>query len=165
MTREVFLGFFVLPGILRTQIVNGIRDGMKREARLDRVRFNPLILSLTLQGFELKDPDGTSFVAFDRMNVDVQFTSIFRWALTLREFRLDRPRVHVRLLPDGKLNFDDLIPAADRQQEARAVHGDHAFRPQVDRFPVIRKTFPLPVEDLPAVILFKNAEQLVRRIL
>jgi hypothetical protein len=103
-------GFFVLPGILRTQIVDGIRDGMKREARLDRVRFNPLILSLTLQGFELKDPDGTPFVAFDRMYVDVQFTSVFRWALTLREFRLDRPRVHVRLLPDGKLNFDDLIP-------------------------------------------------------
>ena len=103
-------GFFVLPGILRTQIVNGIREGMKREAKLDRVRFNPLIFSLTLERFELADPDGNSFVAFDRLYMDVQLSSLVRWALTLREFRLDGPRVHVRLLPDGKLNFADLIP-------------------------------------------------------
>ena len=103
-------GFLVLPGILRTQIVQGIRQNLKREAQLDRVRFNPLILSVTLEGFDLKDPDGTSFVAFDRLYVDVQFTSIVRWALTLREFRLDRPRVHIRVLPNGEPNFLDLVP-------------------------------------------------------
>jgi len=109
-TAYALFGFFVLPGILRTQIVNGIREGMKREAKLDRVRFNPLILSLTLEGFDLKDPDGTSFVAFDRLYMDVQLSSLVRWALTFREFRLDKPRIHLRLLPSGKPNFQDLVP-------------------------------------------------------
>jgi heme exporter protein D len=103
-------GFFVLPPILRRQIVNGIHQNMKREARLDRVRCNPLALSLTLEGFELRDPDGTPFVSWDRMFMGVQLSSLVRWAITLRDFRLDGPRLHVRLMADGKPNFDDLIP-------------------------------------------------------
>ena len=103
-------GFFVLPPILRRQIVSGIRQNLKREARLDRVRVNPLALSLTLEGFELRDPDGTPFVAWDRMYVGFQLSSLVRWAITLRAFELDAPRIRVRLMPDGKPNFDDLIP-------------------------------------------------------
>jgi len=103
-------GFFALPGILRGQILQGIRTNLKREARLDRVRVNPLIFSLTLEGFELRDPDQTAFVAFDRLYVDLQLSSLVRWAVTLREFRLDRPRVNVRLMPDGKPNFEDMLP-------------------------------------------------------
>ena len=103
-------GFLVVPGIVRQQMLGGIRKTYHRDARLDRVRCNPLALSLTLQGFELRDPDSTSFVAFDRMFVGVQLSSVVRWALTLRDFRLDGPRVHVRLMPDGQPNFVDLLP-------------------------------------------------------
>lgn len=103
-------GFLVLPGILRGQIVQGIRQNLKREAKLAKVRVNPLFLALTLEGFELQDPDGTPFVAFDRLHVDFQLSSLVRWALTFREFRLDGPRVHVRLMPDGQPNFMDLVP-------------------------------------------------------
>ncbi len=103
-------GFFAVPPILRGQIVSGIRKELKREARLDRVRFNPLIFSLTLEGFELKDPDGTVFLAYDRVYADLQLSSLVRLATTLREFRVDRPRIHIRLMPDGQPNFADLIP-------------------------------------------------------
>src|SRR5437762_2988411 len=82
-------GFLILPGILRGQIIRGVRQNLKREVRLDRVRFNPIILSLTLQGFELRDPDGTPFVAFDRLYADFQVSSLARWAFTFRELRLD----------------------------------------------------------------------------
>jgi hypothetical protein len=104
------VGFFVVPRILRQQIVQGIRQNYKREARLGRVRFNPLVLSLSLEHFELRDPDSTTFVAFDRLFMGFQPSSLVRWAITLRDFRLDGPRVHVRLMPDGRPNFDDLIP-------------------------------------------------------
>jgi hypothetical protein len=106
-------GFLILPGILRGQIVAGIHKNLKREAKLARVRVNPVFLSLTLEGFQLDDPDGTPFVAFDRLFVDFQFSSLPRWALTLRVFRIDGPRIHVRLMPDGKPNFTDLIPTEE----------------------------------------------------
>jgi uncharacterized protein DUF748 len=103
-------GFLLLPGILRGQIVAGIRKNLKREARLAKVKVNPLQLSITLEGFGLDDPDGTPFVAFDRLFIDYQLSSLPRWAITLRKFRIDAPQIHVRLMPDGKPNFDDLVP-------------------------------------------------------
>lgn len=78
---ELF-GFLILPVILRGQIVDGIRKNLKREAKLVKVRVNPVFLSLTLEGFELDDPDGTPFVAFDLLFMDFQFSSLPRWALT-----------------------------------------------------------------------------------
>ena len=104
------VGFLVAPGIVRDQIISGTRRNLGREVRLDRVRVNPYYLSVTLEGFELRDPDATPFVAFDRLHMDLQLTSVFRWAITFREFSLRNPRVHVRLMADGKPNFMDLVP-------------------------------------------------------
>src|SRR5262249_40076977 len=123
----VLFGFLILPGILRGQIVKGIREGMKREVRLDRVRVNPIFLSLTLQGFDLKDLDGTSFLSFDRMFMDFQVSSVVRWALTFRKFELDSARANIRLMPDGKLNFDDMIPK-EGGKPPRLVIGDFRIR-------------------------------------
>jgi hypothetical protein len=120
-------GFLVLPGILRGQIVQGIRQNLKREAHLTRVRVNPLLLSLTLEGFELRDPDGTPFVAFDRLFFDFRLTSLARWALTFSKFELDQPKVHIRLMPDGKMNFDDLVPK-EQGKPPRVVIGDFRIR-------------------------------------
>ncbi len=148
-------GFFVLPGILRTQIVQGIRGGMKREAKLDRVRFNPLIFSLTLEGFELKDPDGTSFVAFDRLYLDVQLSSLVRWAVTFREFRLDRPRIHVRLMPDGKPNFNDLIPT-ESGETPRLVVGRFAVNQGSLRVTTLMSAQPEEATLTPIDLLLEN---------
>ncbi len=112
-------GFLALPGIVRGQIIKGVRETLKREVRLDRVRVNPLFLSLTLEGFDLEDADGTSFVAFDRMHADFQLSSLVRWALTFREFRLEGPRTHIRLMPDGRPNFADMIDYAASQPPSK----------------------------------------------
>src|SRR5262245_10539933 len=77
-------GFLVLPEILRGQIVSGIRQNLKRDARLAKVRVNPFMLSLTLEGFQLADSDATPFVQIDRLFVDYQLSSLPRWAITLR---------------------------------------------------------------------------------
>ena len=120
-------GFLVAPGILRDQIVSGIRTNLHREARLNRVRVNPFTLSVALEGFELKDPDGTPFVGFDRLFVDFQLSSLVRWAFTFREFSLRNPRVHVRVLPDGQLNFADMIPK-EQTKPPRLIIGRFALQ-------------------------------------
>lgn len=103
-------GFFIAPRIIESQILKAIAENLGREATLEKVRVNPYSLSLTLQGFELKDPDGTAFVAFDELHLNFQTSSLFRWAFTFKEFRLDGPRIHLRLLAGGQPNFADLIP-------------------------------------------------------
>ena len=103
-------GFLIAPRILRDQIIAAIRKTYGREVRLARVRVNPFLLSISLEGFELHDPDGPVFLQFDRLYLDFQLSSLVRWALTFREISLGNPYVHVRLLPGGRTNFTDLIP-------------------------------------------------------
>lgn len=103
-------GFFIAPQIIKSQGLKAIADNLGRQATLEKVLVNPYSLSLTLQGFELKDPDGTAFVAFDDLYLNFQTSSLFRWAFTFKELRLDGPRIDLRRLPDGQPNFVDLIP-------------------------------------------------------
>ncbi|MDL1978830.1 MAG: DUF748 domain-containing protein [Deltaproteobacteria bacterium] len=103
-------GFFIAPRIIKSQGLKAIAGNLGRQATLEKVLVNPYSLSLTLQGFELKDPDGTALVAFDDLYLNFQTSSLFRWAFTFKELRLDGPRIDLRRLPDGQPNFVDLIP-------------------------------------------------------
>ena len=53
-------GFFGVPVLVKSQIVAMARDDLGREARIQRVRFNPYVLSLEISGFRLTDPDGVN---------------------------------------------------------------------------------------------------------
>ena len=125
LTAYGLFGFLIAPRILRDQILSGIRTNLHRDARLARVRVNPFFLSVALEGFELRDPDGTPFVGFDRLFVDFQVSSLVRWAFTFREFSITNPRVHVRLLPGGQLNFADLI-SKEQSKPPRLIIGRFA---------------------------------------
>ena len=105
-------GFFAAPRILRAQILGRISDQLGRTATLKDVKVNPLTLSVRLQGFELLDTDGGSFVAFAEFFVDFQVSSLVRRAFTFKTVRLVSPQAHVRLMPDEKPNFQDIVDRA-----------------------------------------------------
>lgn len=82
-------GFFLVPALVSHLLVKNVEEKADREASVSEVRFNPYVLSLQLNGFELTDTDGERLAAFDELFVNFQLSSLFRWALTFREFRLD----------------------------------------------------------------------------
>lgn len=102
-------GFFVLPGIIKGQIIGTLREQTRREATVQQVKFNPLLLALTVNGFDLKDPDGETFVSFGQFFVDFELSSLFYRAYTFREIRLVSPYGRAHVLADGKYNFSDLL--------------------------------------------------------
>lgn len=82
-------GFFLVPMLVSHLVVKNARDSMDREAVIGPVHFNPYVLSLQVEGFELKDRDSENLFSFDELFVNFQLSSLFRWAWTFREFRLD----------------------------------------------------------------------------
>jgi hypothetical protein len=108
------LGFLVAPKIIHRQMVSAVTENLGRRCSLQAVRFNPFLLSLTLRGFVLEEPDGAEAVTFDELYVNFQVSSLFRWAYTFKEVRLDNPRAHVRLMPNGRTSFADIV---DRQAQ------------------------------------------------
>jgi hypothetical protein len=126
-------GFFIVPPIIQKQIVKNAATKLGREVEIEKVRFNPLNLSLSLRGFTLKDPDGTAFVAFDEFYVNFQTSSLFRWAYTFKEVRLDSLTTHVRLMPDGKTNFADIISRIEAQKAQKPQTTPPTKEPSVPR--------------------------------
>jgi len=107
------LGFFVAPSILKSQFSSRISEHLGRPVTIEQVRMNPFSLSLTVRGFELEEAAGGPFVGFEELYVNFQVSSLFRWAYTFDRIELIEPHGLVKVLPDGNLNFSDLLAPSD----------------------------------------------------
>jgi hypothetical protein len=116
----VVVGFFVVPWIVKTQIEQRSVEILHRQATVQKVRCNPFTLSLTIEGFSLPDRPGTVLLSWDRLYANAQVSSLFRWAATLKELRIENPYVALRRFEDGAVNvlevMDDL-PEKEPQPE------------------------------------------------
>ncbi|MBE9582003.1 MAG: DUF748 domain-containing protein [Proteobacteria bacterium] len=106
-------GFLIAPSILKSNLISGIAEQLGRNATVNELKVNPFVLSVTVRGFEMSEPDGKRFVGFEELYVNFQLSSIFRRAYTFDEVRLIAPDGRVKVLPDGSLNFSDLLASSD----------------------------------------------------
>jgi hypothetical protein len=96
------------------QAVKIVKSQFDSELRLEKVAINPFVLSLTVDGLELDDPRGEPLSRIERIFVNFQLSSPFRWAWTFDEFRLDGPEFYVSRDSENILNLSRLI--ADRPE-------------------------------------------------
>jgi hypothetical protein len=117
-------GFFLVPALISHFTVKNIHESMERDATIADVHFNPYVLSLQVDGFTLADKDGETLVSFDTFFVNFQLSSLFRWAWTFREIRLDGSYLlHERFTVDesrlSRLLADiDRLSAGEEKEEA-----------------------------------------------
>lgn len=105
-------GYFLLPGLVRSQAEQAVDRLTHRRFQLDDVQFNPMTFTLDLHGLKLYEQDGqTVFVSMDLLEARVSPRSLWHLAPVLREFRVEKPYVHIVLLGPGHYNFDDLLTA------------------------------------------------------
>ena len=119
------LGFVVLPPIVKSVLLDQLSVALQRPVSLQSVSINPYALSLTLEGLKIGDrvkgsdaasPGVTSevkpFVAFDRLYLNLESTSLFRGGLVLGEIQLINPRISLIRYAEQRYNFSDLLDAA-----------------------------------------------------
>jgi len=107
------VGFFVVPWIVKGQIEKQTLSLLKRQATVEQVRCNPFTLSMTIEGFSLPDRPGLVLLSWDRVYANAQLSSLFRWAATLKEFRIENPYVAMRRFEDGAVNILELMDDVD----------------------------------------------------
>ncbi|MCE3283932.1 MAG: hypothetical protein K0R70_188 [Steroidobacteraceae bacterium] len=110
------LGFYAAPRLLRSQAIEHVRATYDRELTLGEVRIHPFKLQAELRDLSLPDADGKPMVAFRRLFVDFQFSSLWQRAFVFREVALDAPRVRAVIHADGSLNLADLAPPEDEDE-------------------------------------------------
>ena len=116
------LGFFLAPWLVKTSAIDLVRNNLNAELRLQRVAVNPFVLSMTIDGLEFDDPKGMPFARVEQIFVNFQLSSLFRWALSFDEIRLDSPELFLSRDDNGELNIAFLTsgPKAGPEEEAEA---------------------------------------------
>jgi hypothetical protein len=97
-----------------------------RKVTIDEIKFNPLVLSTTISKLIVYEIDGQPFTGFETLYANAQMSSVFRWALTVKEIRVQGPFGVLKLLPGNKLNIDDILAklsAPKKEPEEKAEAG------------------------------------------
>ncbi|MDX2452894.1 DUF748 domain-containing protein, partial [Desulfosarcina sp.] len=105
----VIVGFWVVPPLLKPKLEEQLSGLLGRKVIIGAIELNPLVLSATTSNLTVHETDGEPFAGFEALYVNVQLSSLFRWAGTVREVRLSAPFGVLKLLPEGKMNIDDLV--------------------------------------------------------
>lgn len=114
------LGFLILPGIALRIANQQLAHYATLPATLARLQFNPFSLELGLWGLRIGAP-GQEQLAFERLQADLQFDSLWSGALHLAAVELDAAHAEVLFDNQGRLNLTRLFnlpqspePAADQ---------------------------------------------------
>ena len=103
-------GFLLVPRLARSGIDGYVRDTLHRQVSIAALRFNPFTLTAELRGVALSEADGAPIAGFERLVINAELSSIFHWAWTFKEIRIDNPSVSAVINADGSLNLDRLKP-------------------------------------------------------
>src|SRR5574342_920865 len=106
----VGFGFLAAPAILRRVLVKEASEALRRDVAVAKVRVNPLVLSLTIEGLAVRHRDGSLFAGWDSLYVRLAPLRLLAGDIGLAEVRLVRASLDVGLAADGTLSFQDLLP-------------------------------------------------------
>ena len=115
------IGFFVLPPLAKSLLLEHAGKALQRTVAVKQIRINPFAMTLDIDGVSIKEPEGgETFAGFDSLHVNLEFESLFKGGVVLREVRLLNPRLHVARLSDKRYNFSDLVGDSASAQKSDA---------------------------------------------
>jgi uncharacterized protein involved in outer membrane biogenesis len=117
----VIVGFFAsLPEIVRQVVVRQVPKAIGRQITIEDIDLNLFTGNLAIKKLRLAERTGPqAFVEFERLEARLALLALVRQNIRLRDFRLVGPIVRIVRGADGKLNFDDLMPAVKERPLAR----------------------------------------------
>lgn len=106
----LLFGFFGLPPIIKSQAEKQCTAMLKRKTTIGKVRVNPLSLAITIEDFTVHARDNKStFMGWKRLYVNFEILSLVTGVWHFRDIDLESPIALVGILPDGSLNFADVL--------------------------------------------------------
>ncbi|MGV1097981.1 DUF748 domain-containing protein [Thiovibrio sp. JS02] len=108
-----------LPPILRTVLAGQLGKHLHRAATVEKVRVNPLKLTVTIEGISVRDRQGDGeFFSLAELHADFQASSLFKRALIVEALRLKEPRCTIIREDAHRYNFSDLVVEKKKEEQA-----------------------------------------------
>jgi hypothetical protein len=156
-----FLGFLLAPWLVKHYVKNYAVETLKRNVSIGDVRINPFLFTFEAKDFALRETDNRPIFGFGRLFVDFELSSLFRWAWTFADVRIERPSLYMEIQPNGRVNLAELTDSTpkpegssntDRRpprlllQQAEIVDGNFTFSDRSVPTPAAESFTPLNLE-------------------
>jgi hypothetical protein len=110
MLAYTVAGFFIVPAVIKSQMLKRLPALTKRQPAVRQVTFNPFTFFLAVRGVSLTETNGDAFAGLDEFHLQFQaLSSLSRRAWVFKEVSLTHPFVRLIRHKDGTLNVDNLI--------------------------------------------------------
>ena len=157
-------GFIIIPLALYWAIPSQGTKILKHPVLLRSVGFNPFLLQLTLNGFEILDGQKQAMISFDKLSVDVNFKDLIRKIYHVGTFELDGLKINVELLPGNQVNLLELVPQgmlpAPGQGQGKI---QSSMKQPKQPVPAVEKSVPIPVVIIDSIVLHQGQVQFTEK--
>ncbi|MGE0623650.1 MAG: DUF748 domain-containing protein [Pseudomonadales bacterium] len=93
-------GFLLAPRLVERALVSTLDERLELDTTLESLAINPFTLTLTADGLDVRERNGSPILAFERLFVNFELVSLFRWAVSFDEAHLIRPSIHLERASD-----------------------------------------------------------------
>lgn len=111
------LGFFVLPYVLKSQVVEIVQKETNAKITLDKVSFNPFIFKLKLSGITLTNLENEHLFSLKSVFANFELYSLFNSAIHFKNFTLEEPKISLVLYKDKSINLTSILKEKEATQE------------------------------------------------
>lgn len=115
-----FLGFIVLPIVLKSQIVNIVSNKTDSNISVESVYFNPFFFNLEISGVELRDLENKELASFGSLKINLEPHSLIKSALHVKNITVEKPRFYVVYNQDRTFNFSKILKESSDDEKNTA---------------------------------------------
>lgn len=102
-------GFMLAPYLIECYLPRYAEQHLGQRATVSAVRINPFLLTVEASGFQLKGSGASSMLAFKRLLVDFELSSIVRRAWTFGDVQIEDLDLRLEIDSEGRLNLVELM--------------------------------------------------------
>ncbi len=114
------LGFFLLPLLLKPQIIKSVDESLNAHISIENIYFNPFIFKFSLIDVTLLDLEERPLLSFDEFFINIDPSSLFYDALHIKEVSLSSPHIYLNNSKEKGINLLHILKPSDKLQEEKS---------------------------------------------
>ncbi len=131
------LGFFLLPYVIKSQLVSVVKKQTNATINIESVYFNPFIFRLEISGIKLSSKDAKELFALESLSVNLEVISLVQSAIHIKDFTLQKPEVFVVYNKDKTFNLSTIAKKSSAQDESIDQESSELPRIILDKVSVV----------------------------
>ncbi|MBN2781644.1 MAG: DUF748 domain-containing protein [Campylobacterales bacterium] len=112
-------GFFILPYLLKSQIIKTVQNSIYADMAIDDIKFNPYTFKLDAKDITIVDANQKKLFSLDGLSINIELHSLIDATIHIKDIILKNP--NITLSYDGEFNFEKLLKPSAKSDESFTI--------------------------------------------